>query len=118
MFAISSSESSGRVETRHSCLIFEPSASSTSFSSTSTPTTALPAPNRRLSLGSSDPTPRQMAPVPPRFGNLNTALGPHPASSTFLITFPRARETSGAATRSPSHSLAISVVGWAQTLKL
>lgn len=103
---------------RHSYWIEEPSRSLTLFASTSTPTTARPAPKRCRSRGSSAPTPRQIAPVPPRLGNLKTALGPQPASSTLRTTFPRARLTSGAATRSPSHSDAISVVGWAQTLKV
>ena len=59
----------------------------------------------------------QMAPVPPSKGNLNTALGPHPASSLSRITLLMALLMSTVATRSPSHSHCMSVVGYAHTCK-
>jgi len=59
-----------------------------------------------------------MAPVPPFLGKRNTALGPQPASSLLRITLVIALWTSGAATRSPSQSHCMAVVGYAHTLKL
>ena len=68
-----------------------------------------------LSWGSSRATAFQMAPVPPFRGNLNTALGPHPASSCCRMTVEIARVMSTVATLSPSQSHCIAVVGYAHT---
>ena len=57
----------------------------------------------------------QMAPVPPVSGKRNTALGPQPASSLPWMTLVMARVASTVATRSPSHSHCIAVVGYAHT---
>lgn len=70
-----------------------------------------------LSAGSSWATRFQMAPVPPCLGNLNTALGPQPASSLRWMTLLTARSTSTVATRSPSHLHCISVVGTPHTCR-
>lgn len=59
----------------------------------------------------------QIAPVPPSKGNLKIAFGPHPASSLSRTTLLIALLMSTVATRSPSHSHCMSVVGYAQTYK-
>lgn len=68
-----------------------------------------------FSLGSRRATAFQMAPVPPFSGKRNTALGPQPASSLPWMTLVIARVASTVATRSPSHSHCIAVVGYAHT---
>ena len=59
-----------------------------------------------------------MPPVPPSFGNLNSAFGPHPPCCVLVSTLEIALLTSAVATRSPSQLHCISVVGYAHTLKL
>ena len=50
-----------------------------------------------------------------KHAHLKTAFGPQPASSLPWITFLMAREASTVATRSPSQSHCMAVVGYAQT---
>lgn len=71
-----------------------------------------------LSEGRRLATAFQMAPVPPSRGNRNTAFGPHPASSLLSMTLVMARFMSTVATRSPSQSHCIKVVGCAHTCPL
>lgn len=90
------------VETRFLYPIVVPSLVVTVLAPASMLTTSPLSPRRSFSAGSVAATALKMAPVPPRAGKRNVALGPQFPAVFPVITFLTTVLTSGAATRSPS----------------
>src|SRR5687767_7195686 len=104
------------VEISRSYEIVEPSSHKRRFAAVSMLHTRVHRFNR--SYGSCEAIDVQIAPVPPRSGNRNVALGPQLTSSFRCTRLARTRARSTVATRSPIHPVPSCAGGYAQTLVL
>src|SRR5687767_3979510 len=111
-----SSWSSGIVEISRSYATDEPSSHRTRRADVSILQTRVH--RFSFSYGSCEAIDVQIAPVPPRIGNRNVALGPQLTSSLRSTRFARMRARSTVATRSPIQPTPSCAGGYAHTLKL